>query len=177
MCIGIQLIGIYVFPLSSTMVDYLDAKIKESIVKEFDSSFLEESRGAANLLILLCELYFLWVIFSYAWTTECISANSYFYYIKYWFELGKYLLLKFVQVIAILLQDTLSVGYTNWILSASLLIRWSNIQSTIDFGNLDEPYRVHQCFFSDYGLKRVSHYKITNCIAVSWYSLVCEIWS
>ena len=150
-CLGIQLIGIYVFPLSSTMVDYLDATIKESIVKEFDSSFLEESRGAANLLILLCELYFLWVIFSYAWTTECISANSYFYYIKYWFELGKYLLLKFVQVIAILLQDTLSVGYTNWILSASLLIRWSNIQSTIDFGNLGELYRVHQCFFSSYG--------------------------
>ena len=40
-----------VFPLSSTMVDYLDAKFKESIVKEFDSSFLEENRAAANLLV------------------------------------------------------------------------------------------------------------------------------
>ena len=40
-----------VFPLSSTMVDYLDDKFKESIVKEFDSSFLEENRAAANLLV------------------------------------------------------------------------------------------------------------------------------
>ena len=39
------------FPLSSTMVDYLDAKFKESIVKEFDSSFLQENRAAANLLV------------------------------------------------------------------------------------------------------------------------------
>ena len=39
------------FPLSSTMVDYLDDKFKESIVKEFDSSFLEENRAATNLLV------------------------------------------------------------------------------------------------------------------------------
>ena len=62
-----------------------------------------------------------WVIFSYAWATKCISANCYSYYIKYQTELGKCLLLKFTQIVAILLQDTLSVKYINWILSAPLV--------------------------------------------------------
>ena len=66
------------------------------------------------------------VIFSYALTTECISADCCFYYTKCQFKLSKCLLLKFVQILVILLQDTLSVRCTNWILSAPLVITCSN---------------------------------------------------
>ena len=81
-------------------------------------------RNTTQRVLPLC--LSLLVIFSYALTTECISADCCFYYTKCQFKLSKCLLLKFVQILVILLQDTLSVRCTNWILSAPLVITCSN---------------------------------------------------
>ena len=101
-----------------SMLNYLSTLVVSLCI----SMCVQEHNSKARLHLCLFFVSYILICLD----NECISANCYSYYVKYQSELGKCLLLKFVQTVAILLQDTLSVRYTNWILSALLIISCSN---------------------------------------------------